>query len=159
MEIEHLKPGVHGSSLVQTDERDLDIIRVRMEQLNIVKGPRCGDWVDFDNGNGKRQRISHLWGDGSEPEWDGAQTSDGGSFYLGEGYVSFSGGLDLKVPFELLTLTDQTRMGSAWIFHHNWHTAHNGIDFKVPFRVYHCPRLYPNCSCLPGVRCQFHPLP
>lgn len=121
------------------DERDRAIIETRMAKYDEVTTPRVGDWVDFDNGNGARQRISYVW------DWGtlGAQTSPGGSFYLGDCGASFSGSLDPLVPLESLTLTDEVRPGRVWIFHHDRHVAHNGVDVEVPFRVYRCSQVDP----------------
>ena len=55
------------------------------------------------------------------------QTSDGGSFYLGDGYCAFSGSLYDGIPADTLTLTGETREGRVWWFHHDYHTAHNGV--------------------------------
>lgn len=113
---------------VQTlDQRDQDILTHRIAAFNAVEGPHVGDYVAF--ADGVTRRISHIWP-------DGVQTSDDGSFYLGEGYMSFSGSLYVSVPTETLTLTDETCEAGAWFFHHNHHTAHNGINVIVPVRVW-----------------------
>jgi hypothetical protein len=56
--------------------------------------------------------------------------------YLGEGYCSFSGGLDRGIDQARLTRTDEQREGPVWFFHHDDITADNGIETTVPFRVY-----------------------
>ncbi len=120
----------------QLDERDLAIIAERFLLLEREVGPRCGDHVDF--ADGVSRRISHVY---SREQWGsewGVQTSDGGSWYLGEGFVSFSGSLFPTVPGGSLTLTDVERVGSVWIFHHDRWCAFNGVDAVVPFRVYRC---------------------
>jgi hypothetical protein len=127
--------GPHGRSYVRWDERDAAILLERIAELDAVDGPRCGDFVRF--ADGVLRRISHLWQWG-DPTMDGAQTSDGGSWYLGHGYTSFSGSLYPIVRFPTLTLTDETRMGSVWFFHRDHHSAHNGVDVMIPFRVYEC---------------------
>ena len=122
------------------DERDAAILAQRMRTLDAELGPRCGDYVRF--GDGTERRILHLWifDEPDDPDIeDQAQTSDGrfgSSFYLGDGYVSFSGGLYPGTPLAGLRLTDETRLGSCWFFHHDYRTAHNGVDVKIPFRVY-----------------------
>lgn len=118
----------------ELDQRDRLLLAQRRDALERNEGPRVGDYVDF--ADGVQRRISHIWGEG----WDrpGAQTSDGGSFYLGDGYVSFSGGLHPLVPFTTLTLTEERRAGAVWFFHHDYATAHNGIGAVIPFRVYSC---------------------
>jgi hypothetical protein len=111
------------------DDRDAAIVAEREAELNKREGFRLGDWVRF--ADDRLRRISHIWP-------DGVQTSDGGSYYLGNGYVSMSGSLYRTVPNESLTLTDETRPGWVWIFHHDMHVAHNGVDVQIPFRVYTC---------------------
>ena len=111
------------------DQRDLDILAARSAALDAVSGPRVGDWVEFTDGVSRR--ISHLW-----PE--SAQTSDGGSFYLGDGYVSMSGALHDSVPTDSLVITGERRAGAVWFFHHDHATAHNGVETTLLFRVYTC---------------------
>jgi len=56
---------------------------------------------------------------------------------LGEnGHVSYSGGLTPGIPVATLEPTRQTLAGSVWFFHHDWHTAHNGVDTAANFRVW-----------------------
>lgn len=111
------------------DARDADILAARLTLLNAVPGPRVGDYVEF--ADGATRRISYNWG-------DGLQTSDGGSFYLGEGFASFSGSLYGCVPPESLTRTDETRPGRVWFFHHGYSGAGMGVDSEPLFRVYRC---------------------
>jgi hypothetical protein len=117
------------------DERDRQIIWERRHSIELIEGPRVGDYVDFADGT--RRRVSYIWTDEHDNAFS-VQTSDGGSYYLGNGYVSMSGGLYTGVKPETLTLTEETAPGSAWIFHHDWHTADNGVGITIPFRVYRC---------------------
>jgi hypothetical protein len=114
------------------DERDRDMITRRMEALNAVPGPRVGDFVEFPGDI--TRRISYIWPD--EPA--SVQTSRGGSYYLGNGYVSMSGSLYVGVPAWTLTDTGETRDGAVWVFHHDYHTGGNGVGAMVPFRVFRC---------------------
>lgn len=111
------------------DDRDRAILAERQGQLDAVVGPRVGDWVEF--ADGVSQRISYLWP-------DDAQTSDGGTYYLGRGYVSMSGSLHRGVPIASLVATARTKPGSIWFFHHDYHTAGGGVEATIPFRVYTC---------------------
>ena len=120
-------------SATELDDRDGGILARRTALLDAVSGPRVGDYVRF--ADGVERRISYDWG---VVGMDGIQTSSGGSFYLGNGYVSMSGSLFGSVGVETLTLTDETRDGSVWFFHHDYHSAHNGVDATVSFRVYDC---------------------
>ena len=115
------------------DDQDAELVAQYEASLNKVEGPRVGDWIRFSDG--VTHRVSHVWiGDGIENP--GVQTSAGGSFHLGDGYVSFSGGLDPSTPLAVLTLTEETKPGNVWIFHHNWWKAHNAVHTDIPFRVY-----------------------
>ncbi len=74
----------------ELDDRDHAIIASRLAAFDEEPDVRVGDYVDF--ADGVSRRVSHVfpreWGDDY-----GVQTSDGGSFYLDEGFVSFSGSL------------------------------------------------------------------
>jgi hypothetical protein len=50
--------------------------------------------------------------------------------------VSYSGGLAPTIPLTKLVLTDEVKKGMIWFFSRDNHTAHNGIDFSIDFRVY-----------------------
>jgi hypothetical protein len=114
------------------DDRDRALIAERLTALDVWEGPRVGDYVDFPGDIVRR--ISHIWR--VEPV-EQIQTSDpGGSFYLGHGFCSFSGSLYRSIPADTLTLTEETREGAVWMFHHNFWMADNGVYFSVPFRVY-----------------------
>ena len=118
-----------------SDERDVAIVQARMNEMDARQDPRVGDYVRF--ASGELHRISYHWTDGEG--WDGGvQTSEGGSFYLGKGYCDFSGSLHPCVPTDSLSLTDERKAGAVWIFHHDHHTAHNGVTFAPDFRVYAC---------------------
>lgn len=125
---------LHGAPY-ELDEADKGILADRISKLDAVLGLRCGDFVRF--ADGVERRISHIWRDEDGDPFS-VQTSDGGSFYLGAGYVSMSGSLYTGVKPETLTLTDETREGSVWFFHHDRHFAHNGVDAVVTFRLYEC---------------------
>lgn len=113
------------------DERDQAILAERVAEIDRREGPRVGDFVRY--ADGVEHRVSHVWGDEAD---DTIQTSYGGSFYLGHGYVSFSGGLEPGVKRETLTLTGERKDGRVWFFHHDYATAHNGVDARMAFRVY-----------------------
>jgi hypothetical protein len=109
------------------DERDAAIYSERFHALQDVHGPRVGDFVRF--ADGRMERISH--------DWDGdVQTSEGGSFYLGKGYVSFSGGLNPSIPTSELVYKAEHKRGSCWFFHHDHYCADNGVAVDMDFRVY-----------------------
>lgn len=114
----------HG---ITPDERDEIILRERVATWNRGEGPRVGDFIMFSDG--VLHRFSHDWG-------DGLQTSLGGSFYLGHGSMSFSGGLDPSIPKHALLNSGRTRPGSAWFFHCDSPRAYSAIYVEVACRVY-----------------------
>ncbi len=114
------------------DETDQAIVDRRMATLNTRPGPRVGDFVIFADGT--ERRISEKWD-------EFVQTSDlagdmAGRYYLSAAGLSYSGGLYPGILAETLTDTGETREGSAWIFHHDRHRAHNGVNFSASFRVF-----------------------
>lgn len=117
------------------DERDDAILAERVAALDAVEGPRVGDFVRFNEGTVRR--ISYIWRDEHETAFN-VQTSDGGSFYLGNGYVSMSGSLYSGVKLDTLTLTDETRTGSVWFFHHDMAGQDRGVGARMTFRVFEC---------------------
>ena len=125
----------------ELDDRDRAIVTRRLAAFDEEPDVRIGDYVDF--ADGVTRRVSHVypreWGDDY-----GVQTSDGGSFYLDDGFVSFSGSLHRPVPHQTLTLSEQRRPGHVWIFHHDWPERDNGVYDEIPFRVYACSEEAPD---------------
>ena len=120
----------------QLDETDQDILRTKTRLLDQNPKPRVGDYIRFADGT--ERRISHLWTElGGWDMEDAAQTSDGGSFYLGDGYATFSGSLFGGTPLDKLSeLVGEKKLGDVWFFHHNVRRAYNGVDTSIPFRIY-----------------------
>jgi len=117
------------------DDKDAEILQRREEKYNAIKGFRVGDFVRFSNG--VIRRISYIW-ENERGEVDSIQTSDGGSYYLGEGHISMSGSLYPGIAPDYLSGTKETMEGSVWFFHHNYSTAHNGVYGNMSFRVFEC---------------------
>ena len=130
-----------GTAAFPIDERDARIALDRSRHLDLIDGPRVGDFVEF--ADGRTRRVSFLSPDEWLPEIDSVQTSDGGSFYLSGSYVSFSGSLYQGVPRSALVATDERRPGDCWIFHHDQWGAGNGVPVVVPWRVFTCEREAP----------------
>lgn len=128
-----------ADAYVKPDERDEEILRKRQEMLNEDTSIKQGDRVIF--ADGVKRWVSHVWEAYDHPT-DGyptsVQTSDGGSFYLGEGYCSMSGGLFTGVPATTLTRTDDTAQLGVWFFHHDWHQAHSAVHAQVDVPVWTC---------------------
>ena len=109
-----------------------------MKEYDKIRGIRVGDYVKR---NGKYYRISYIWHDENDKPIQ-YQIATGGSFYLGEGYVSFSGGLDTgfdeKTKFKN---AGYKKNGRVWIFKNNFMTADNSVEYDdVKFRVYYASK-------------------
>jgi len=86
----------------------------------------------------KMSRITYIWRDEHNKILciqDGG--AEYGGFYLGDGYASYSGGLEsgIKSPFKLKLLRKR-RKGRIWFFDGDIWGADRGVYFEVPFRVY-----------------------
>jgi hypothetical protein len=79
------------TTLTQLDARDTEILAQRIYAFEQVTGPRVGDYVRF--ADDVTRRISYIWRDEHDQAFN-VQTSDGGSFYLGNG-------VDAEIPFRL----------------------------------------------------------
>ena len=111
------------------DDRDQAILTQRLSQWNQRAGPRVGDFVRFPDGS--LHRFTHAWDDGLQTAPAGH-----GSYYLGEGFCSYSGSLDPLIPSTRIHATDATEDGRIWFFHHDYWCAHNGVVAMIPCRVY-----------------------
>lgn len=117
----------------ELDDRDQAILAQRRAVLNHYKGVRVGDFVRF--ADGVVRRVAHIWRDEDGIDFS-IQTSNGGSYYLGTGYVSMSGSLYDGIKPWVLTRTDELREGSVWFFHHDLAGAGRGVNATMEFRVY-----------------------
>lgn len=102
------------------------ILESKLESYNADPDPRVGDWVEFPVGN--PERISYDWG-------DGVQTSIGGSFYLGDGFASFSGALNPVISKDKLVNTGEVRNAFFWYCGVHYQPG-EGIRTMIPVRVY-----------------------
>lgn len=109
------------------DEIDKKIVIDRIAQWDRCQGPRVGDYAIMPDGS--MERFAHNWG-------DSLQTTSGGFFYLGNGYMSMSGGLHSAIPKTRIRDASDTKMGICWIFHHDYREAFRSVGAQVPCRVY-----------------------
>ena len=121
------------------DERDGEILAERQLRRERITGPRVGDFVWMTDG--ELRRFAHHWGDRIQPTSGPSKgprdIGAGGSFHLcRNGGVEHSGGLDQGIPIDRLRPTEETQDGWFWFFHHDSARAHNGVNFKIPCRVY-----------------------
>ena len=103
-----------------------DILKERMAAFNKLKKAKVGEYLKY---KGSYVRFSHDWG-------RSLQTTQGGSFYLGKGYMSFSGGLHHGIDRKNLELTNQKRIGSVWFFDGDYAVADGGVYYKVSLRIW-----------------------
>lgn len=115
------------------DQQDAEILNRRISLYNRRTGPRVGDFLRMQDG--AMLRFTHDWGDDIQTTIKGCGDA---SFYLGNGYCSFSGSLDSAIPKTRIHATDEIKDGSVWFFHHDHAQAHNGVYTTMPFRVYRC---------------------
>jgi hypothetical protein len=118
------------------DERDTEILNVRQAAFLARTEPKQGDFVRFADGT--LRRISHVWFD-ENGKASHIQTSHGGTFYVGEGYMSYSSGaLFSSIEAGKFTRTGEIIAGRAWFFHHDLACAGGGVDVIVNCPVWEC---------------------
>lgn len=119
------------------DDRDQEILNERAGVYLTRETPQVGDFCIMPDG--EKRRFTHDWDDALQTTWKG---DGGGSFYLGKGYVSYSGSLEPSIPLERIAPTEERWPGVFWFFHHNEQRAHNGVQGVIPVRVWQvspCP--------------------
>jgi hypothetical protein len=111
------------------DAANVAILANRQSALDKREGIDVGDFViDGD----KVLRVAHHWG-------DSLQLTDGRfgeSFYLGNGYAEFSGGLNSPIDIAKFEPTTERREGRVWFFSEDHVRAHNGYHTTATFRVW-----------------------
>lgn len=115
------------------DEVDARLLAGLIDALERVPGIREGDFIRYAGGT--LERVSAIWQDTSGAP-SSVQTSRGGSFHLGPGYVSFSGGLNHGCAVSTLVDTGERRPGAVWFPHHGRLTAGCARHALAPFRVW-----------------------
>jgi hypothetical protein len=106
------------------------ILAERVNLYDQIEGPRVGDYLLYPDGS--YRRFSHDWGEDIQVTCG----KYGGSFYLGNGYVSYSGALDPAIPKDELVETGQYKKGRFWFFDRDYARAGGGIETEVLVRVY-----------------------
>lgn len=116
------------------DERDAEILHKRETAFNLVSGPRVGDFLRTADG---MLRFTHDWGDSIQTTVRAKHPCYGdASFYLSEGYASFSGSLDPAIDKKSLRDTGEIMQGSFWFFHHDSAGADRGVSCAIACRVF-----------------------
>ncbi|HEY2530256.1 MAG TPA: hypothetical protein VGJ20_20360 [Xanthobacteraceae bacterium] len=131
------EPFIPHSATHLLDAIDGTILAERTLKRSARSGPRVGDFIHMLDGT--LRRFTYHWGDGMQTTYRWRDTGEvgTGSFYLDRsGDVSYSGSLDDAIPLSQIEQTDEQKEGVFWFFHHNESRAHNGVDVKVPCRVF-----------------------
>jgi hypothetical protein len=118
---------------IVTLEPNEQILQRRMEAFNRRAGARVGDFLRLPQPDPRCPeftRFTHDWG-------DSIQTGGmDGSFYLGHGFLSYSGGLDPGIAHTDLLPTTETKPGHVWFFDGDISGAGRGVSFSVLLRVF-----------------------
>jgi len=125
--------------------KDAAIIAGRIAALDSIPGIRVGDFLRLKNGqptqrghdrviNGDLARVAHDWGDSVQPSAERGPCAR--SFYLDDGEVSHSGGLESAIPITDFTRTGESVYGLIWIFHLDVMGGGRAVRAMIPFRVY-----------------------
>ena len=121
--------------MMTRQDRNNQIFEERKAAYDAIPGVRVGDYVRLPGGT--HTRITHTWQDRKgQPSTVQTGGSPGGQYYLGDGYISYSGELDPGVHASRLRLLDYTMRGSVWFFKENWPRANGGINYAMDFRVF-----------------------
>ena len=113
---------------IEAAQKDLDILKSRIELFDKRTGPRVGDYLELPYGI--FTRFTHAWDDGIQIGGGSA------SYYLGNGYISYSGGLDPSIEYKSMVDTGQKKDGMVWWFHHDHSGGGRGVYSYMPFRVF-----------------------
>jgi hypothetical protein len=113
------------------DEKDAAIVEernvARMKLYAETNLPMVGDVVIMPDG--PRRRVAHCYGDSAQPSMH-----EFGSHHFGSGgAMDFSGALEPSIPYSRFVYERMTT-APAWIFHHGWVTAHNGVEVTAHVR-------------------------
>jgi hypothetical protein len=121
-----------SENLIKVAETDFKIAEESIQAKLLLNKPTQGD---FFRVNGKLFRISQFI---TDKEF---QYSINGSFYLSQdGSCSYSGGFDFsegsRFNIDDLEITEEKVKGIFWFFSNNNVRAHNGVYFKMDFKVW-----------------------
>ena len=125
-----------GPVMTEKDREFNDKLFLELEKgYNLIQTIRIGDFV-LEPG-GKCTRVTQVWEyKNGKPESVQVGGTYGGSFYLGAGYMSYSGGLDPSISVKKLHLTDKTMCGVIWFFNQDRLGEGRGVYYEMDFRVY-----------------------
>lgn len=120
---------------MERNERTDKIVEDRMKQYNTIPGARVGDWIREKDG--RMTRTTYDWNEtGEDTETIQHGGSEFGGYYLGAGYISYSGSLDSGFKKNQLRDTGEVKNGRVWVFKDDFWGAGRGVDYTVQFRVF-----------------------
>lgn len=130
--VQFIPTTLHKTSQPDPDEYDKGMVDVYVREWNShFKNdpfiPRVGDFVIMPDGS--YDRVAYVWP-------DVIQTCTGGSFYMGCGYASMSGGLKPGIPKDKFKRIEEIKTGRFWTFHHDCQQADNSIGIACGCRVF-----------------------
>lgn len=117
------------------DEKDTAILAERQAAILAESRIKQGDFIRFNDG--VVMVVAHVWRDKNDNP-KSIQPARGGSLYLGNGYMEFSGSPESGIDYSHFRATDETISGECWFFHHNYATAGGGIEVTASRHVWEC---------------------
>lgn len=115
--------------MTATQTKNEQILQARIAAFNQINGARVGDYLKLPYG--LITRFTHAWDDTIQ-----AGGYAGSAYYLGNGYISYSGGLNSGAKKCDIIPTEETKQGQVWFFDGDISGAHRGVDFVMDFRVF-----------------------
>lgn len=119
---------VSEQAIIQQVNKDFELIHKFLGLYEQRSGPRVGDFLQV--APDRYTRFSHAWG---TVLYAGSVFD---SYYLGKGYITYSGSCGRVYEKKQVTLTGQSMEGRIWTFSNNWQGAGRGIHLTVPLRVF-----------------------
>lgn len=120
-------------AVVPPRDADIKVIRSNLYAYNATHGLRVGDFVKFQDDS--IRRVCHICErNGAEVCFQPQSNLGDGSYSIGDGYCSYSGGLDSPVTHNLMP-AHKWVSGFAW----SWGVssgAHMGINFWTYYRLF-----------------------
>jgi len=112
-----------------------DILAERQARFDATPGPRVGDFLLLPQLDPRAQaytRFTHAWDDGLQ-----VGGHEEGSYHINpRGFISYSGGLDPRIPLGDIIPTGEMRDGSVWFFDRGLPCGGRGIYTKILFREF-----------------------
>lgn len=115
----------------EEQRKNLHIFIERRKKFNSREGARVGDYLLKPDG--KYTRFTYFWECDGQMQTGG---SSGNAYYLGNGYLDYSGSLNSGLNINCLEQTKELKAGQVWFFKDNRAGAGRGINFSMNFRVF-----------------------